>query len=68
MLNTLRCLHCLSEHLAEHSLYETKYNGLRRLYQCRECHQVFSETKGTFLQGLRKPIVRTVFEEVGLAG
>ena len=26
------------------------------MYQCRECHQVFSETKGTFLQGLRKPI------------
>jgi len=56
MLNTLRCPHCLSEHIAEYSLYETKYNGLRKLYQCRECQQVFSETKGTFLQGLRKPI------------
>ena len=56
MLNTLRCPHCLSEHIEEYSLYETKNNGIRKLYQCRECQQVFSETKGTFLEGLKKPI------------
>jgi hypothetical protein len=26
------------------------------LYQCIECHQVFSETKGTFLEGLKSPL------------
>jgi hypothetical protein len=38
------------------SLYETKNNGTRKLYRCGECQQVFSETKGTFLEGLKKPI------------
>jgi len=26
------------------------------MYQCGDCHHVFSETQGTFLAGLRKPI------------
>ena len=56
MLNSLRCPHCLSEHIEEYSVYETKNHGSRKLYQCIECHQVFSETKRTFLEGLRKPI------------
>jgi transposase-like protein len=56
MLNTLRCPHCLSEHIEDYSLYETKNNGTRKLYQCIECQQVFSETKGTFLEGLKKPM------------
>ena len=56
MLNTLRCPHCLSEHIKDYSRYETKHNGIRKLYQCGECQQVFSETKGTFFQGLKKPI------------
>ena len=55
MLDSLRCPHCLSEQIAEYSVYETKHNGSRKLYQCIECHQVFSETKGTFLEGLKKP-------------
>jgi transposase-like protein len=56
MLNSRRCPHCLSEHIQDYSLYETKSNGTRKLYQCSECHQVFSETKGTFFEGLKKPI------------
>ena len=56
MLNSLRCPHCLSEHIQDYSSYETKSDGTRKLYQCSECHQVFSETKGTFLEGLKKPI------------
>jgi len=56
MLNTLRCPHCLSEHIEDYSFYETKNNGTRKLYRCGECQQVFSETKGTFLEDLKKPI------------
>jgi len=56
MSNSLCCPHCLSEPIEEYSAYETKSNGTRRLYQCRECHQVFSETKKTFLEGLKTPL------------
>ena len=56
MLNTLRCPHCLSEHIEDYSFYETKNNGTRKWYRCGECQQVFSETKGTFLEDLKKPI------------
>ena len=54
MLNSLCCPHCLSEHIEDYSVYETKNNGTRKLYQCIECHQVFSETRKTFLEGLKK--------------
>ena len=56
MPNSRCCPHCLSEHIEDYSVYETKSNGARKLYQCMECHQVFSETKRTFLEGLKKPI------------
>jgi len=56
MLNTQRCPHCLSEHIEDYGVYKTKGNGDRKLHQCMECDQVFSETKGTFLEGLKKPI------------
>ena len=56
MLNTWCCPHCLSEHMEEYGRYETKNIRIRAFYQCRECQQVFSETKGTFLEGLKKPI------------
>jgi transposase-like protein len=56
MLNLLHCPHCSSEQIEDYSLYETKNNGTRKLYQCIECHQVFSETKGTFLEGLKSPL------------
>ena len=26
------------------------------MYRCSECQQVFAETKGTFLEGLKKPL------------
>ena len=56
MPNSLCCPHCLSEPIEEYSVYETKSNGTRKLYQCREGHQVFSETKKTFLEGLKTPL------------
>ena len=57
MPNSLCCPHCLSEHIEDYSVYETKNNGTRKLYQCIECHQVFSETKKTFLEGLKNQLV-----------
>ena len=56
MPDSLCCPHCLSELIEDYSIYETKNNGTRKLYQCTECHQVFSETKRTFLEGLKKPL------------
>ena len=35
--------------------YDTKNNGSRILYECC-CEKVFSETKNTVLEGLRKPV------------
>ena len=56
MLSSLRCPHCLSEQIEEYNIYQTINNGSRKIFECTECKQVFSETKGTFLEGLKKPI------------
>jgi len=55
-MNSLHCPRCRSKTLQDHSNYETQNNGSRKLHQCLECRQIFSETKGTFLERLRKPI------------
>ncbi len=39
-----------------HGSYETTQNGTRQMYYCRCCRHIFSETQGTFLACLRKPI------------
>ena len=56
MLNSLHCPDCLSEHVEEYSHYETKSNGSRKLYQCTACQKIFSETKSSVVEGLKKPI------------
>jgi transposase-like protein len=55
-LTKLYCPYCGSEDLAEYRNYETLHNGRRIIYECIVCKRVFSETKGTFLAGLTKPI------------
>ncbi len=42
----------------------TNAHGSRTLYRCQDCDTYFSETKHTFLEGLRTPISRiwTVLE------
>lgn len=55
-LRHLRCPSCNSENLEHFKNYKTLSNGERRLYQCIDCGRVFSETKGSFLEGLKKPI------------
>ena len=56
MLEKLRCPNCDAENYDSYKSYETRNNGSRILYRCASCKQIFSETKGTFLEGLRKPI------------
>ena len=56
MLEKLSCPYCNSEQFDSYKSYETLNNGSRMLYRCATCHQVFSETKGSFLEGLRKPV------------
>jgi transposase-like protein len=56
VLNQVRCPYCHSEKCEVCQSYETLSGGNRKLYQCAICQRVFSETKGTFLEGLRKPM------------
>jgi len=55
-LRQLKCPSCHSEKLEHFKNYETLSNGERTLYQCIDCGRVFSETKGSFLEGLKKPM------------
>ena len=50
------CPRCDSQALEVYQGYETKHHGDRNLYRCGDCGQVFSETRGTFLEGLSKPL------------
>ena len=36
--------------------YNTEHHGKRKLFECEECGEHFSETKNSFLEGIRKPI------------
>jgi transposase-like protein len=56
MRNILRCPYCQSEKCHHLKDYETKENGSRSLHICAICNNSFSETKGSFLAGLKKPI------------
>jgi transposase-like protein len=56
MLEQLSCPYCNSEKCESCKSYETLNYGNRWLYQCAACRQVFSETKGSFLEGLKKPV------------
>ena len=64
----LTCPHCHSEMISQMKSYETKNNGSRQLYKGKQCNKVFSETKGTILEGLVKPISLKLLEQVDLFG
>ncbi len=63
-LTQICCINCSSREITDHSVYKTSFNGIRTLYRCKDCGTIFSETKNTFLEGLRKPIclIVSVFE------
>jgi len=50
------CHNCKSDNCSHFKNYKTANNGNRELYKCEDCGQIFSETKGSVLEGLRKPI------------
>ncbi len=56
VLNQVCCPYCNSQKCADSQSYETLNSGNRKLYRCATCQRVFSETKGTFLEGLKKPM------------
>ena len=51
-----KCPYCDSDKYHHHMDYKTINNGNRSLYLCEVCDKVFSETKGTFLEGIRTPV------------
>ena len=55
-LNQYRCPECGSKKFKNHKKYATKNHGEQTLYRCSNCRNIFSETKGTFLKGVNKPI------------
>lgn len=56
LLIDLKCPYCGCKKLNEHRTYQTSNNGSRTLYQCNSCREIFSETRGTCMEGLTKPI------------
>ena len=52
----LKCPACKSSHTHSHSPYTTKNHGVRIIYQCERCLNYFSETKNTFMEGLKTPM------------
>jgi len=57
------CPHCNSTNCKKYKSYETTHNGTRQLYECKDCHTLYSETWGTPMAHLKTPIskVASVF-------
>ena len=51
-----KCPECRSADIQYHSPYTTKNHGGRVIYKCDNCPTYFSETKNTFLEGLKTPV------------
>ncbi|AUB80271.1 IS1 family transposase [Candidatus Thiodictyon syntrophicum] len=66
------CPHCNSQNCRHHKTYQTGHNGTRLLWRCQSCNRLFSETKATLIEGLRKPtsfiiqVLKTRTEGIGL--
>ena len=53
-----RCPPCNSSEYKGHCRYTIQSGETRWIYRCSECGSYFSETKDTFLEGLRTPLSR----------
>src|SRR5712664_939348 len=51
-----KCPVCHSADIRYHSPYTTKNHGGRVIYKCNTCPAYISETKNTFLEGLKTPV------------
>lgn len=54
------CPNCKSHQIDTHKKYQIKTGAERQLYYCHGCQSYFSETKDTFLFGLRTSISRII--------
>ena len=55
-LFTCKCPNCSSENFRLDYEYDTLLNGCRQMLLCRDCGLSFSETKNTYLQGIRTSV------------
>ncbi len=55
-LFTCKCPKCSSDNVRFNYEYNTISNGCRQMLLCRDCGFSFSETKNTFLQGIRTSV------------
>lgn len=51
-----KCPDCSSAEIQIKYKYPTKNHGSRIMYECEMCGCMFSETKGTLLENMKKPI------------
>lgn len=56
MFFQLECPLCESQSFSIFKYYKTKHHGERKIFECHQCGEHFSETKNSFLEGLKKPI------------
>ncbi len=50
------CPHCGSTQLDVERVYETRHNGVRQLFRCRDCTATFAETHGTPMEQIKSPL------------
>jgi len=55
-LTTLCCPKCNSENHKPHTTYTVGDGEKRQIHHCSDCGEYFSDTKNTFLEGLRTPL------------
>ena len=49
-----KCPLCKSHAIRYHKKYDTKAHGTRTIYHCEDCDNCFSETKNTFMEGVKR--------------
>jgi transposase-like protein len=52
----ITCPTCKSSVFQYHTTYATQHHGSRIIYKCTSCLDYFSETKKTFMEGLKTPV------------
>lgn len=57
-LLAISCPHCQSSNIRLNQRYETKHNGQRKLYKCRDCKATYAETNNTPAEGLKTSLSR----------
>ena len=59
LIFNLCCPECSSKNIKQHCTYTADVH-VRRIYNCADCNNYFSETKNTDYKGLRTPLSRII--------